>query len=114
MNLLLDENLSPRLVGLLAPRFACMHVNDALGLGRWCADSADWEFARRRGLLIVTKDDDFVARAIIRGAPPKVVWLDVGNAGTHEIADLLLGAAGELAAFRDAEGVSVLGLPLRR
>ena len=39
--------------------------------------------------MIVTKDDDFRQLSFLRGAPPKVVWLVVGNAGTERIAELL-------------------------
>ena len=41
-----------------------------------------WEYAHKEGFAIVSKDTDFRERSYVEGAPPKVVWLDVGNAGT--------------------------------
>ena len=42
---------------------------------------------RRSGLVIVSKDTDFRERSYVEGFPPKVIWLDVGNAGRRAIAD---------------------------
>jgi predicted nuclease of predicted toxin-antitoxin system len=43
-------------------------------------DVAIWDHAMRTGAVIVTKDEDFVARAAHgAGEPPVVVWLRVGN-----------------------------------
>jgi predicted nuclease of predicted toxin-antitoxin system len=35
----------------------------------------------------VTKDEDF--HSVLRGAPPKVIWLRLGNASTEDVARLL-------------------------
>jgi hypothetical protein len=49
-----------------------------------------WPTPRRaQGLLIVSKDTDFRERSYVEGFPPKIIWLDVGNAGTAAIAELL-------------------------
>jgi len=37
----------------------------------------------------VSKDTDFRERSFVEGFPPRIIWLDVGNAGTRSIADLL-------------------------
>ena len=39
--------------------------------------------------MIVSKDTDFRERSYVEGFPPKVIWLDVGTAGTVAIAELL-------------------------
>jgi predicted nuclease of predicted toxin-antitoxin system len=39
--------------------------------------------------VIASKDTDFRERSYVEGSPPKIVWLDVGNAGTDTIAQLL-------------------------
>lgn len=86
--LLFDENLSPRLVRRLASLFPdSQHVRD-LGL-RGCSDLELWSHAAQNGFVLVSKDDDFRQLSFLRGAPPKVVWLVVGNAGTEPIAGLL-------------------------
>ena len=88
MKLLLDENLSARLVELLAEEFpGSAHVEQVLGRGRTDADL--WQFAIARGYVIVSKDSHFRQRAFMSGPPPKVIWLETGNAGTEKIAELL-------------------------
>lgn len=88
MKLLFDENLSHKLVGTLAnelPGYA--HVRDIHLRG--AKDGQIWDHARTQGFVIVSKDTDFRERSYVEGFPPKVVWLDVGTAGTVPIAELL-------------------------
>lgn len=46
------------------------------------ADRVIWQFARAHGYAIVTKGSDFNDLSLLRGAPPKIVWLRVGNCTT--------------------------------
>ena len=88
MRLLFDQNLSPRLIARLADLFpGSAHVSD-VGLDR-ATDSVVWEFARIQGLAIVTKDADFGELGVVRGFPPKVVWIRVGNCTTQRLEQLL-------------------------
>lgn len=81
LKLLFDQNLSPRLVVLLADVFpGSAHVRD---VGLASADDADvWDYAKRNGLAIISKDADFRQLSFLHGFPPKVVWLRVGNRST--------------------------------
>ena len=88
MKLLFDENLSPKLVQVLAAEFPDSTHIELLGL-RGSSDRAVWDFAREGGYAIGSKDNDFRQRSFLLGAPPKVIWLSVGNAGTDAIASLL-------------------------
>ena len=45
--------------------------------------------AVEHGCLLVTKDEDFHRLSVLRGAPPKVVWIRLGNCSTSDIAQLL-------------------------
>ena len=75
MKLLLDENLSPRLVPRLQPLFADLtHVRD-VGL-RLAADKAIWDWAKERGYTIVTTESDFVSMSRRLGWPPKVIHVE--------------------------------------
>ncbi len=113
MKLLLDENMSPKLVGLVADEYpGSTHVRDA-GL-QGAADRVVWEHARDHGYVIVSKDDDFRQRSFLEGAPPKVVWLQVGNAGTTAIAELLRHEAAQLRAFDGEDESALLILPVAR
>lgn len=53
------------------------------------ADPVIWAFAAEWGFILATKDTDFYQRSLLHGAPPKVVWLRVGNAPTSTIERLL-------------------------
>ena len=70
MKLLLDENLPPRLADVLQSEFSgSIHVHSC-GLGS-ADDEAIWEYARREGFTIVSKDSDFQERSVLCGSPPK-------------------------------------------
>ena len=98
IRLLLDENLSERLVRVLARSFPdSLHVR-VLGLGG-ATDLTLWELAIREKCVLVTKDEDFVTLSVLRGPPPKVVWINAGNAGTSAVTRLLLDSASAIATF---------------
>ena len=88
MKLLLDENLSDRIIPRIVDLFpGSTHVN-AVGL-READDRAVWEWAKEHGCIIVSKDTDFYQRAILFDHPPKFIWLRVGNCQTGLIAGVL-------------------------
>ena len=111
MKLLFDENLSPRLVGRFAAVFPESTHVDLIGL-HGCPDGEVWEHARTHGYTIVSKDNDFRQLSFLRGAPPKVVWLSVGNAGTAVIASLLDRHRADLARFAASGDESLLVIEL--
>ncbi len=98
MKLLFDANLSPALVAhLRAPYPGSLHVRD-IGL-RAGSDAQIWERAKAEAFVIVSKDTDFRERSFVEGFPPKVIWLNLGNAGTLEIAARLRDAQVALTDF---------------
>ena len=111
MRLLFDENLSPRLTHLLANDYpSSEHVRDAGLLG--AMDRQIWEYARAHDFAIVSKDTDFRERSFVEGAPPKVIWLDVGNARTAAIADLLRQERRRVLTFEASQESTVLILSI--
>jgi predicted nuclease of predicted toxin-antitoxin system len=85
---LLDQNLSFRLVEVMLSRFpGSLHVRDVGLTGD--DDERIWAVAKSEGFVIVTKDNDFLSRALVRGHPPQVVQICLGNASTQRIANLL-------------------------
>jgi predicted nuclease of predicted toxin-antitoxin system len=88
VKLLLNHNLSPKLVRLLADMYAeCTHVRE-LGMQQ-SQDTEVWQYAAEHGFTIVTKDADFHQRSLLLGSPPKVVWLRIGNCSVTESATAL-------------------------
>lgn len=111
MKLLFDENLSPRLVQALEPEYpGSAHVR-TLGL-RGATDGAIWERARQEAYAIVSKDNDFRQLSFLHGAPPKVIWLSVGNAGTEAILRFVRNQRAEIQAFEADTEASLLVLTL--
>jgi predicted nuclease of predicted toxin-antitoxin system len=109
MRLLFDEQLSSRLPRLLSDRYPeSLHVEDLNLLG--AADRVIWQAAVDHGCLLVSKDEDFHRLSVLQGAPPKVVWLRLGNCTTHEIVDLLDRHADDINRFAAQDEVAFLEL----
>lgn len=100
--LLLDENLSERLVPLLTGVFGeVLHVR-SVGLGG-ASDAQIWHQARQSASTLVTKDEDFIRLSIELGWPPKVICLGIGNASNGRTAALLVANAETIQAFIDQQ-----------
>ena len=109
MKLLLDQNLSPRLVQSLAATYPGQsHVRE-VGL-HTADDEVVWAYAAEQGFVIASKDADFHQRSFVLGHPPKVVWIRRGNCSTAEIERLLVGHHAELIAFEQTQEASFLAL----
>lgn len=83
MKFLIDENLSDKLVARLDATYpGTEHVKHLRLMAH--ADAELWDLALKDGFIILTQDDDFVEMSMMRGAPPKVVHLAMGNHTTKE------------------------------
>lgn len=71
---LIDENLPDELAKAL--NVQGIH---ATALGRQPTDEEIWAYAQANDLVVLTKDADFFDKLILRGSPPKVVWVRTGN-----------------------------------
>lgn len=112
MKLLFDENLSPRLVRALSDVYAgSAHVYET-GLHA-VDDAAIWTFAANHGYMVVSKDADFYQRSLVFGAPPKVVWVRVGNGPTGQVARLLRENRDLILRFQADPETALLVLPPR-
>jgi predicted nuclease of predicted toxin-antitoxin system len=98
VTLLFDQNLSHRLVMLLAGSYpGSVHVRD-VGLAR-SRDEEVWTYAAHNAPAIVSKDADFAMFSAVRGHPPKVIWIRRGNCTTDVIASMLRAQQAHLNAF---------------
>lgn len=78
MKFLVDAQLPPALARWLCEAgHEAVHVESA-GL-REGSDGAIWAHALQSGAVIVTKDEDFAARAAQASTAPVIVWLRIGN-----------------------------------
>jgi predicted nuclease of predicted toxin-antitoxin system len=110
LKLLLDQNLSPRLVqALQGAHPGSAHVRE-FGL-QTASDAEVWSFAKANGFDILSKDSDFHQMSFLYGPPPKVVWVRLGNCTTDQVREALLRHADRLAAFREDEQAAFVVLP---
>ncbi len=110
MKLLLDQNISRRILGSIGEYFSgSVHVVH-LGMERE-DDIAIWNYARENGYTIISKDKDFLQRSVLLGHPPKIIHLRVGNCSANEIASLIITNASHLEAFQKHSSKSYLLLP---
>lgn len=109
MKLLLDENLSRRLLSHLADAFPGSTHVAACGLQQ-AGDREVWAYAGRHEYVVVSKDSDFNDLAFVHGPPPKVIWLRVGNASTDTIAAVINAAVDAITGFCASKQDAVLTL----
>jgi predicted nuclease of predicted toxin-antitoxin system len=109
---LVDENLPPSLAVMLEALYpGSAHVR-YLGL-EGTKDPPLWELAKKDGYAILTKDSDFEQRSFLHGAPPKVVWLKVGNSSAAQIRALVSMHLAAIESFvRDGE-TAIMTIPIR-
>jgi len=112
VKLLLDENLSHRLVSALERAFPGITHVCLIHLHR-ASDLDVWNHARAHDLIIVTKDDDFRQYAFLHGHPPKVIWLKVGNSSTQIILRLMQNHIADIVRFGNDPDSSLLILSLQ-
>ena len=107
--LLFDQNISPHLVKKLADIYpGCIHVS-TLGMGNG-TDIEIWRYAHDHDYMIVTKDADFSELGLIRGFPPKVIWIRRGNCSTQEIEAILRENDSALRALSEDMEIGILTL----
>lgn len=110
LKLLLDANLSYRLVKKVAHVYPeCKHVTRT-GLPIPAKDNDIWNWAKTNGYIIITNDEDFDRFLSINGFPPKVILLQMGNQSTSYIATILIHNYDEIKELSTSEDFGLLEL----
>jgi predicted nuclease of predicted toxin-antitoxin system len=90
VTLWLDAQLSPSLAAWLSEAIGVLSVPVRdVGL-RDATDRQIFQQARAAGVIVVTKDADFVRLLEEFGPPPQVVWLTCGNTSNVRLRELLI------------------------
>ncbi len=110
VKLLLDENLSDRIVSEILDLYPDSSHAKLLGLAQ-ASDTPIWSFAKQHGYTIVSKGADFHQRSLVFGHPPKLIYLRVGNCPTSRITQLLRSKYLVLSAFDSDPNTSIVVLP---
>lgn len=99
MKLLLDANISWRLVHKLKPLLEdCLHV-DNCELVSPAKDIDIWNFCLNNNFVIVTNDEDFVDLSNNKGFPPKIVLMKTGNQRNSFLEEVLIKHLQSIEAF---------------
>ena len=110
MKLLIDSNLSWRLVKFLENDFSeCLHVNRT-GLSQPPSDRQIFDWAKQNEYSIVSCDDDFYHLSLQLGFPPKVVLIKTGNLSTMNVGRVLQNHKVEILEFLAQAETGVLEL----
>lgn len=109
MKLLFDQNLSPALVNRLQDLYPGSSHVYLLGLDQ-APDTEVWDYARQESFLIVTKDADFSDLSLLRGFPPKVIWIRRGNCKTTDIETILRSHYDDIEDLNNNEEIGILTL----
>ena len=78
MKLLLDENLSRRIVPFIQNSFPGSTQVALIGLER-VSDRVIRQYNIDNDYIITTQDADYYEMSLIHGQPPSIVWLKMGN-----------------------------------
>ncbi len=98
MKLLLDQNISHRVVKLIEQHFPFAssvkqeELTDA-------NDVTVWQHAKQNGFAIVTFDEDFFNIQMAKGFPPKIIWFKTGNISNKQAADFLIAQKDMITSF---------------
>jgi predicted nuclease of predicted toxin-antitoxin system len=89
MKLLLDENLSKRLVPFLQADYPDTSQVVLLGLEQ-ASDREIWQYAKQHDYVIVTKDSDYQDLSELYGSPPQIILLMLGNSDKARLLKVLI------------------------
>ena len=109
MKLLLDENLSDRIINKIIDLYPdSAHVKTLALINT--DDALVWEYAKANSFVIVSKDSDFHQRSLLYGHPPKFIFLRIGNGPTSKIVQILTDNFVTIIQFDSSETESILVL----
>ena len=85
----IDAHLSPAIATWITMTFGvtAIPLRD-LGL-RDAEDPEIFEIAKAQGVILMTKDSDFVDLVDRLGSPPQIIWLTCGNTSNAELRRIL-------------------------
>jgi predicted nuclease of predicted toxin-antitoxin system len=89
VNLWVDAHLSPRIAHWIGANFpVTAKPLRELGL-RAAEDDEIFAAGRIAGVIVMTKDIDFVRLLELHGSPPKILWLTCGNTSDAALQEIL-------------------------
>jgi len=105
MKLLLDENLSRRIIPFILNDYPDSTQIALLGMES-ASDLEVWSYAKDNGYVIVSKDSDFYDLTLLHGTPPKLIWLKSGNNSKSAITQLLIDNRKKIESLLEQDDIS--------
>jgi predicted nuclease of predicted toxin-antitoxin system len=109
MKLLLDENLSDRIVKTIIDLYPDSTHVKTVGMSK-TEDIVIWQYAKGNDFVIVSKDSDFHQRSLLYVHPPKFIYLRTGNSPTSDIIRTLKDNFAIITQFYNSQTESILVL----
>ena len=107
MKLLLDENISFRVLRSILSVFpGSVHVSAKESHTK--EDHKIFEFAKHNEFTILTFDEDFYDLQLLRGHPPKIIWLRFGNSSNLKIVNKLVENQSKITSFLSNPDLGIL------
>ena len=106
MKLLFDENISYRILPILKNHFE--EVESVINIPSVKENLEIWNYAKEMGFTIVTFDEDFYDWQLLRGYPPKIIWLRMGNTPTQPLAEKLIKEKAQIQRLTEDPNLGVL------
>ena len=102
MRLPFDQNISFRILKNLPEEFdGSRHVSE-VGLSN-STDKDIWKYSKKNDFTVVTFDADFYDISILKGHPPKILWIRTGNLSTNKLIEILQSNLQNITAFLNDE-----------
>ncbi len=71
-------------------------------------DDEIWNFAKANDLIIVTNDEDFIDLINLKGFPPKVILLKVGDRSREFVSNILTNRRNDIKLLWESEETGLL------
>ena len=88
MKILYESNLSHKLVKSLQDIFPDS-THPKFFSSQKASDIEIWNYAQKFSYMIVTKNEDYHNLVTLKGHPPKVIWIRIGNC-SNKIIEMIL------------------------
>jgi predicted nuclease of predicted toxin-antitoxin system len=93
MTIWIDAQISPFIALWINSNFPKLNAQSLRSLGLRDAKDYDvFQEARRAGVILMSKDQDFVKLIELHSTPPKLIWITCGNTSNAALCEILQAA----------------------
>lgn len=86
----IDAQLSPALAAWINRNYDKIEAQSVRAVGlRNAEDKEIFQAAREAGVIVMSKDSDFINLLDRHGPPPKVIWVTCGNTSNRRMREIL-------------------------